>query len=235
MPNTERTFADRLGRAKLLLSAIEDFTPAFAPAAPDLRVAEFDVFVAALEAANDKTSDEKDTYSTQSASRAETVKQVKALALQAMSYVKSNPAWARHHATLKPTYDKLRGYRTARDVVPVEPPATAVEKKAIKSGQQSFADIEGLFGKFLKALGKVPGYAPPAAEITIPALTTLDTALSDLNEELAALSAALSITIKERFDAFEQLTKKNLAIKAAALAQYGTSSAEYKSIKGIKP
>lgn len=234
MPNTEKTFADRLGRAQLLQSTIAGFTPAFAPADTSLNAANFEDFVTVLEAANVEVNDQRDTYATKAALRTDIVREAKTRAMQAINYVKSNSAWGRHFDTLKPTYDKLRGYRPAREVVPVEPPATAAEKKAIKSGQQSYADIEGLFGKFLKALGKVPGYAPPAPTITLAELNTFAASFSELNDQLAGLAAALSIAIKERYDAFDLLNDKNQDIKAAVLAQYGIKSAEYKSIKGIK-
>ncbi len=133
---------------------------------------------------------------------------------------------------MKPTYDKLRGYRAAA----VKPPAddSKDEKKKAKVGQQSFADIEGLFAKLIKALEKVPGYAPPADELTLPELGALAADFGDKNEMLASLGPSLGVLVRERQALYESLSDKAQSIKAAVSAQYGPTTPEYGAIKGLK-
>lgn len=234
MPNIERTFADILGRAQQLSSAIASFQPPFAPADLDLNPASFAAFLDSVDVANAKVADRRTSYATKALGRVDLVKEVKARAQRALSYLKSNVAWKRHTESIKPTYEKLRGYRTAKTVVPSEPPADAEEKRKIKTGQQSFADIEGLFAKFYVSLTKVPGYAPTTPEISLLAMNQLDQDLKTLNDDLAGVAAEMAVVIKDRAEAYRVLHDRALAIKAAVSAQYGIRSSEYASIKGLR-
>lgn len=234
MPNTETTFADIYGRAQQLQSAISTFQPPFLPTDPELSPASFAAFLGTVDVFNAKAGDRRGTYSASSLGRAALVKEIKARALRAMSYLKSNVAWKKYTNSLKPTYDKLRGYPAPKTPTPSVPPENAVAKKKISTGQQSYSDIEGLFAKFYTSLTKVPGYAPAATEITLGALNQLDLDLKAANDNMATQSAELAVLIKDRAEAYELLRERTLAIKAAVSAQYGNRSSEYVSIKGLK-
>jgi len=234
MPNTEQTFADRFARAQQLQAAVASFNPTFTPADASLTPAAFGTYLTDLATLNDTIAEQRADYSTQAGERAAVLAEVKSRSQRAMSYLKSNAAWARHAEAAKLIYDKLRGYRTAATPAPSVPAATVEAKKKIKSGQQSFADVEGLFTKFISALKKVPGYAPPAPELALPGLTTLAEAFTDKNDALAELAAGLAPLVKDRLARYDDLTDKAQAIKAAASAQYGPKSSEFLSIKGLK-
>lgn len=215
MANTEKTFADILGRATELSEAIENFTPAFTPADATLAPAAFETFVTGLLALNSDTNDQNGQYSTAATERKALVAAVKATALRALRYVQSNKAWASHAASLKLPYDKLRNNHPPRDKSPAPTPP-AEQKKALKLGQQSYADIQSHFAKFVAGLGKIPGYAPAAGSgLTLTELEAQSDALKAKNTVLADLA-------------------NSLAIKNAALSQYGKISPQYTSIKGLK-
>ncbi len=232
MANSESTFADKLGRAQNLQSAVAGYTPAFAPADVSLKPPAFKTFIESIETANETLDDKRGTYSVYTGERLAMVKDIKARAQRAMSYIKSNSAWAKRYESAKLIYDKLRGYTPANVKAPEGD--TVTEKKKVKVGQQSFSDIEGLFSKLITALGKVPRYAPPAAELTIAELTGLDDAFSAMSDDIGTVAAEISVLVRERAALYEELSDKAQSIKAAVSSQYGPKSAEFTTIKGLK-
>lgn len=87
--------------------------------------------------------------------------------------------------------------------------------------------------KFVVGLGKVTGYAPPATELSLTAMQALSTAYATKNVGMAGLAGDASLKIRTRQSGFADLKSKTKDIKNAVLAQYGTKSATYTSIKGL--
>lgn len=234
MANTEVSFADRFARAQQLQAAVANFTPTFSPADPSLKPATFGTYLTALGALNDSISEQRANYSTQAGERVALLTDLKDRSQRAMSYLKSNAAWQKHADAAKLIYDKLRGYRVSASPAPSVPATSPEAKKKAKTGQQSYADVEGLFTKFIAALKKVPGFAPPTPELTLDALGTLAVTFTEKNDKLAELSASLAPLVKDRLARYEELSKKGQAIKAAVSSQYGPRSAQFLSIRGLK-
>jgi len=233
MANTEKTFADRLGRADQMVAAITAATPAFAPADADVTPAAFTAFVTALRTTNNEANEANADYSTAVRERLAMVKEIKERALRAFRYVLSNKAWEHHAGSIKLTYDKLRANKPKATPLPTEGTPGEVAK-AIKTGEQSFADIDSLFTKFVVALSKIAGYNPPALELSLAELQALNTAFSAKNKAMAGLAETASLKVRKRQAGFSDLKTKTAAIKNATSAQYGMKSATYVSIKGLR-
>lgn len=76
---TERSYADRLGRAQLMQGKIALFTPAFAPADTNLTAGNFAAYCNTVEAACDETAIALDAWRTVVKERQDLVKEMKAI------------------------------------------------------------------------------------------------------------------------------------------------------------
>jgi len=236
VPISEEGFADRLQRARTVQSAIAQFDPAFDPADESLDPATFDVFLDDLDEQNTNTATDVGTYSTDVNARVDMVKDVKKRVLRVKAYVKSNVAWKNHFPKVRSLSDKIRGYRPSTPKPPAgdEPPGSPPAKVRSK-GEQSYGEIEENLERLIAAVQAIPGYAPPAAELSIASLQALATSLSTKNSTMGSLSIQVNVKQRERVSGFNTLSDKISAIKEAVKSQYGIDSPEYQSIKGIKP
>ncbi len=238
MAISERTFADRLGRAQQMQAAVGTFATAFAPADPTLVAAAFQTYLDGLDTLNTETGTSVTQYSTEVDVRGEMVKDIKARTLRVLSFVESNSAWAKFARGIKKLADKIRGNRPRKPAAPApgETPGSPTAK-ARNTGEQSFVETAENFQQLVAAVAGITGYTPPAAEITVANLTTLADDFSAKNKAMAKLGRQTALKQKERLDAYDVpggLSEKMIAIKKAVRAQYGTTSAEFDAVKGIK-
>ncbi len=238
MTNSEKTFADRLGRGSRLLSAVELFEPDFAPADPDLAPATFGTYLDSLEAANLAVGEALDVFRVAAGERAQMVKELKLLTTRILNYVKSNKAWNKHLPSLKSVADKLRGHRNKKVTPPGPGGVTEAQTRARQTGEQSFADIAGLFSRLIGALEKIEGYAPTAVEISLTSLEALETQLKQLNEDVPNAEQELKLLQKERLDLYNDpkmgLNARMKGAKAAVRSQYGQKSEMWASVRSIR-
>ncbi len=198
MTISEKTFADRLGRGSRLLSAVELFEPDFAPADVDLAPASFGPYLDSLDATNLAVGEAIDVFRVAAGERVRFVRELKPLTTRIINYVKSNKAWNKHLPSLKSVADKLRGYRNKKVAPPRAGGDTEAQTRARQTGEQSFADIAGLFSRLVGALEKIEGYAPPAAEISLASLQVLATQLIQHNEDVPNAEQELKLFQKEQ-------------------------------------
>jgi len=238
MPISETTFADRLGRAQQLQAAVATFSTVFAPADVTLAATPLQTFIDGLDTLNTETGSLVTQYSVEVDVREVMVKDVKARTLRVLSYVESNVAWARFARAIKKLADKIRGNRPRKPAAPApgETPGSPTVK-ARNTGEQSFVEIADNFQQLAEAVAGIPGYAPPAAEISAANLQTLADDFSDKNKSMATLGRQLVQKQKDRLDAYDGpggLSARMIAVKKAVRAQYGADSSEYSAVKAIK-
>lgn len=237
MAISERSFADRLQRGQLLQTAVAGFSPDFVPADAELLPDAFATFLGTLDDLNTEVGTFSAQYTTGVEERTPMVADIKERAARVLEYVKSNAVWKAFVPGLKKSVDKIRGNRPRQPTAPSpgENPASPPAKKR-SQGEQSFADIEENFERLIAALGSVPGYAPPAAELALAALASLANDFAAKNLAMSTLGNVLGMKQKSRLDLYDGpggLREKMKAIKSSVRAQYGTSSAEYEQVKGI--
>jgi hypothetical protein len=234
MPETERSFADRLQRGRELHAAIGGFVPPFAPADGQLTPPNFEDFLENLGGINNAVAEAEAAWQESAASRSALVADIKARALRASSRVKSNAAWKTHLPAVKAAADKLRGYRTPKP----KTPENEAPPKTRQKGDQSFGDIKALTDKLVAALKKVSGYDTGApADISTAGLTAMSTQLDGINQLTAGKEQTLTAARaprKTNYDGANGLKEKMLAIKEATKSQYGSQSPEYLQVKGIR-
>lgn len=234
MPDSERSFADRLQRGHELSAAIGGFTVAFAPADADLLPPAFGQFLLDVGALNSAVTEVGASWTDDVAKRAAKVVEIKARALRALARVKSNAAWKTHLPAVKTAADNLRGYRAPAPKPPAEGPAPKTRQK----GDQSFGDIKALTDKLVAALTKVSGYDTGCpADISVAGMSSVSLQLDGLNQLVAGREQALAAARAPRKAAYDGeggLKEKMLAIKEAVKSQYGSQSPEFLQVKGIR-
>ncbi len=261
MANSENSFADRLGRGRNMLGAIQGFDPAFQPARAELSPAEFEEFLEEVGTLNRETSAMGKEYTWNVNQRVEVVTSIKARVLQTMDFVESNPDWKHHLPGLMSLKNKIRGYRAPRPKPPA--PAEGEDSAAVRTramGEQSYSEIEGNFSSFIAVLRNVEGYAPAARGIRIalpeeePVVLSEDDPdydekraelclefllewLQKLNLRMGSLGASLKSKQRDRWGAFDGdlgLKDRKKRIKKAVSGQYGKDSQEFRLVKGIR-
>ncbi|MEK6261234.1 MAG: hypothetical protein AABP62_21750 [Planctomycetota bacterium] len=235
MPVSETSYLDRLGRGRTMQAAIAGFSPAFAPADTSLLPAAFATFLDSLDTLNTTTVTLVDQYLAAADGRKTTVKNLYDRAGRILAYVASNTNWAKQVRSVKTIVDKIRG----NEPRPPKPPTgaeTPDQNKQRSSGERSYAEMEGHLNRLIPALEAIAGYAPPAIELTLVHLEGLASSLHTQNLNVANLerqTAAQQAERSETYNGDAGLREKMKAIKAAARAQYGSSSSEYESVKSI--
>jgi hypothetical protein len=221
-----------------LQTAVAGFSPAFAPVDASLAPAAFLTFLNSLDAMGTDVGTAVGLYTNGVQRRTPMMADIQDRALRVLSLVKSNASWAAFLPNIKKLVDKIRGNtpKQPKPPAPGEGPGSPPAKKR-NTGEQSFADIEDNFEKLIAALGSVPGYTPPASDLTIANLTTLATDFAAKNLAMSTLGNTIGMKQKARLEAFDGpggLKEKMKAIKEAVRSQYGSTSAEYEQVKGIK-
>jgi len=232
MADSEKSFADFVGKGKLIKEAAQGFNPPFSSPNPDDDLIVFGTYLTSCENKNVEVGTIRQNYSDGVVERKDIVKDVKARALRSMTNVKSVVAYKPYERGLEITYRKLRNYK-----VPGGKKPNPDDKKRNK-GEQSFADIENLYKTFLEGLTLIPGYTHLDTTLKLPALNTLYTTFHNKNIAMAKLDAKEKIVTAERRDMFHKettgLLDRMLSIKDATKNQYGLTSPEYLSIRGIR-
>ena len=242
MSVSERSFADRLQRARQLNAATDGFAPPFAPADPSLAPAAFGSFLDGLDTSNLAVATALAAWQEGATARSALVTRLKADTLRALARVKSNPAWKAHVPAVKAAADKLRGYKTAKPAPPAEPqpdqPAATPAKPAREQGDRSYADIKQQGEVLLAALRRIAGFDTGApVDLTTGALGALVGQLGSANQSVAGKEQALAgnrAIRRSGFDGEGGLSARMKAIKDGVRSQYGQGSQQFLQIKSIR-
>ena len=237
MSISERSFADRLQRAVTIQTATAVFLPAFDPTDTSLEPAAFLTFIGTLETLNTEVGTLSAQYTTGVAQRTPMVADIKERSARVLEYVKSNSAWKAFLPGVKKFVDKIRNNlaKAPKAPSPEETPGSPPAKKR-NQGEQSFGEIKDNFEKLIATLAAVPGYNPPAAELSIANLTTLATGFSAQNFTMSTLGITLGMKQKARLEGYDGpggLKDKMKSTKSAVRSQYGTNSPANEQVKGI--
>ncbi len=232
MPS-EQSFMDRVQRSEELLTAVAAMSPAYAPADSAFTLAKLTTAVAAAKAANTALDDARPPYQDEVTDRSALVKLIGPLITQSLAHVKSNTAWAKRFDAVKNLADKVRGVYPPK----AKPADPAPDKKERNRGEQSYVEIASHLKRYIARLEGLAGFAPQDPKISLASLNGHLSALDGLNQSLPALSQTLADAITDRQEAYNGPAGLKFVfdgVKTSVKGQYGQSSAEYKSISGMR-
>ncbi|MCK7590929.1 hypothetical protein M0G43_10130 [Subsaxibacter sp. CAU 1640] len=127
---------------------------------------------------------------------------------------------------------KMRGKR----IIAIDPNET--DEKHISACQTTFVNQLEHFNELITLVSTVPSYNPVVAELQLAALKLRATEMLEALENAEVSQAELTAARRERNKCFNEetvgLVDRFQTAKASAKAVYGTTSAEFKSIKGLE-
>ncbi len=114
-------------------------------------------------------------------------------------------------------------------------------KVTTAAGESSISRSEKSFGarhvNLLYLISTLTGfgteYAPSNPDITIEALSALAMKIKAANDEAVLAYQDFHPLVALRQEAFRELASRTMRVKKMVLAQYGSGSQEYKSVKGL--
>ena len=232
-----KSFRDRQARSELLRDTVVPFSPPYNPPDVTLQISTFTAFLTSVDAANDAVDLQEASYSTQSTTRANLAKTIKARGTQILARIKSNVAWISEYHSAKLAANKLRGV-SPRKATPTPEEPTPAEVQKAKATEQAYAEISAAFDKLIAVATGAAGYATGVpTEISSASLTSLSTQFKGLNTTLSSLDGALTTAREKRKILYygpKGLQEKFQGVKDSVKQQYTQSSAEYLAVKGIK-
>ncbi len=132
-------------------------------------------------------------------------------------------------ADLKSILDRIRGERTTKAVPQTE--------NAISVSQQSFDMLYSHYSKFISLIMQVPTYSPNEMELQPTQLVTRQNQLLTRNQSTIQAAILFKAATIGRNDALYSepngLLPVAKAVKSYIGSLFGTSSVEYKLVKGI--
>lgn len=242
MPNTEKSYRDRQGKAQTLIDTTPGFSPAYAPADTTVSFTNFNSYLGGVDAANTLVETLEVNYTNNANARIAMVKSIREATTQAVSYVKSNKAWSTQFKAVKMVADKLRNMRPPEKAAPPPAPPPGGEPPAMTAkrnkGEQAYVELQAHLGSLITALNACPGYVPPSPAITLNAFNGLLSPFRGLNTFIGQLTGQLTTAREARRQLYyvgaDCLECKFQAVKNAVKGQYGQNSTAYGAVKSRK-
>lgn len=202
----------------------------------------FDNYLDTVSVSIDDVATAITTFSTAIQQRISDTDKAQSLCTQIVSYVKSNTAWKLQFPRIKQLADKVRGIKPPRKTLPPPAPSpgepTPPPVKQRDRGDESYVEIEANFKALVAALNGLAAYNPPDVTINSASLSSLALSLTEDNASIATADQALDEAQRARYALFYEpesgLADKFQAIKNAVKGQYGQTSTEWASVKGMR-
>lgn len=233
MADSEKSYADRLQRARDLQAATATFSPVYTPVDLNLSPSSFMALITTVGNLNTALDGPQTALSDAVQARVTDAKTAKSLTTQIVAYVKSNAAWKAKFARIKTLADKVRGFKPPRAT---PPPGPTPPKKPRDRGDGSYAEIAANFAALVTALNALGSYNPPDNAIKLTALTPLSTRLGTNNSTVATAEQEVSEAQRNRYTGYfgtGGLKERFAAVKQAVKGQYGQNSPQWAQVSGI--
>ncbi len=120
-----------------------------------------------------------------------------------------------------------------RETKPVKITNVDGDIQTISQSEQSYGTLTQGFKNIVATLGNFTDYNPSRAELKVPALLAFTARLDELNQKANTTILVLREKRLERNNIYEDLHVRTQRIKAYIASEFGNSSLEYKSIKGL--
>jgi len=234
---TEKSYADRVGRAELLQGTITGFGVPLIPSEPDNAIPVYEAYWQSCRTKNETIDSQAESFSVQTGQRVNHTKVMKSVVTRVQNHVLSVKALKDYWKTTKIAGQRITTFKPTKTKPPVEG-ETGTEKKKRNKGELGYADISNNHKAFVSILTSMGGgYTPSSPDLTIATLTASRTTLDDFNKDIGVLAGALSVGRIQRVNMFDKengLSDRMISLKKNVFSQYGGNSAEYLSVKGIK-
>lgn len=229
---SEKTFGSRLANAESLATHLATFV-AYTPVRPEDSVADYNTLISSIKANNTVVATNQTIYSQAVDTR------IKLFSKNADSLLKTlapiaGQVKAKFGKTSKEAKDitalilKIRGEKTSKLKKDAEGEFVSQSERSYGSQTQHFADIIAILTQY------GADYAPANVKIKLATLNTQLTSLTTANNAVTTSYGQLKPAKDARQLQYTDLKDRSDRIKESVKSQYGTTSSEYKLIKGFK-
>ena len=229
---SEKTFGSRLTNAQKLATHLATFTD-YVPAIPECALDAYNTLITDITATNTTLATALANFATSAEARQQLFSKspdsmIKRLSPIA-SYVKALYGKTSKEAELVVALvNKLRGEKTDK----YKKDETG---EWVSQSQRSYGSMTQNFSALIDTLTSFGAtYAPSTDNIKIVKLKALLTQLTTSNEAVTQTYGILKTQQDNRAEQYDTLTTRSSRIKETVKSIYGTSSTEYKLIKGLK-
>lgn len=126
---------------------------------------------------------------------------------------------------------KMRGTKLTKAPTNV---SSQAQLATVSVSQQSYGSLTQLFNDLVETIGQFPSYQTSNPDLSVQALQTRATELTQLNNAVASVVQQLSSRRATRVSQYAELKERIQRVKAYVKSQYGNSSSEYNLVKGLR-
>jgi hypothetical protein len=229
---SEMSFGARLLRAQNLHSYITNFV-GFTPPRTQESATAFGDLLAIVSDANIAMSNAKQNYNTATTQRFDAFRNNANSVFKLLPIIRGavEAQYGKSSLEFKQIDGAIKIIRNNK-IVRIAATETT-EASTISLSEQSYGSSTQYFTNLVNNLTQLTGYNPSNATIKIPALQALLTHINSLNMQVATSYQAMSSSRNARNIAYTDLKDRASRIKAYTKGNYGTTSPEYKLVKGL--
>ena len=229
---TEKTFGSRLSNAESLSTHLSTFI-AYSPVRPEDSQVNYNILLADIKTINALVATNKTIYSQAVDNRIKLFRKNSDSLLKTLAPI-AGQVKAKFGKNSKEAKDisalivKIRGEQTSKLKKDADGEFVSQSERSYGSQTQHFADIIAILTQY------GADYAPSNIKIKIATLSTQLTALNAANIAVTTAFGQLKPAQETRQLQYTDLKDRSDRIKESIKSQYGTTSSEYKLIKGLK-
>lgn len=229
---SERTFGSRIANAATLATQLSEFT-AYAAVRPEDSIANFKTLIADIKTMNVQVATKRADYSNAVESRQGAFTKnpdalSKILTLVAAQVRAKFGKKSKEAKDMAAMIKKINGNKTRKTKKQDQSDYVSTSARSYGSRTTYFSDILSTLIQYGS------DYAPVNDKIKIGALSDLLLQLNALNVAVSDTWALLKPAIDQRHSLYDELTDRAMHIKDGVKTQYGSSSSEFKLVKGLK-
>lgn len=219
-----------------LIAFVEGYGPTYNPSKTSLTAEQLTALHTMANASLQNVINLKTAHDDAINSRAAAFTQLSPLSTRLVNALEATDASQEKIDDAKGFNRKIQGQRAPKKEEPLDPNQPAPKRNS--SSQQSFDQLIQHFEGLISVLASEPSYTPNETELQITFLQARAQDLKDKNSQEATADTAVSNARIERnrilYPENTGLVDTALAVKKYVKSLFGTSSAEYNQIKGIK-
>ena len=229
---SEASFGARLANAHKLADALNTF-PNYSPPNNTERVADLKALLTAAEASNAAVAMHTDAYNNavkarELVFRKNDISVMKLISPIRLAVVAQFGKDSREEKSVSTVITRIRNSKliTYKDSMGNE--------KTISQSEQSYGSLTQLFKDLISILSNFTAYNPSRDELKVSTLATFADTLEGINQAANISLIQINTSRNTRNAHYDDLHERAIRIKAYVSSEYGFSSTENKTVKGLK-
>ena len=230
----ETSFGARLRKFEDAIAFIQNWQD-YTPDRPEIELANLTAFIAAIKTANTSETETEATYKAAVANRSELFNKNPRSVEKLITPIKAAVSYkfGRNSENTKNVAGIIRSFRASKLIKLPADPANPDKKNSVSQSQRSYGSRTQFFADMVDTISTYPGYTSSNPLLTLDALQQKKQELTTANDAVASNLEKISASRLSRIQAYDKMKALADTLKDYAIAHYGNSSREYKSLTGL--